>query len=111
MKKLLIFFVLITAISAIGCGGADTNSNKPSGDSKPALPGETVYISHCKLCHGSKGDLGISGAANLKISLLSIDEVKNVVTNGRKAMPAWGKQLSAEQIQQVSEYVITFRNQ
>lgn len=111
MKKLLIFLAAVLPLFTMGCGGTDTTETSPTHEEKPMLPGQSVYISHCKLCHGSKGDLGISGAANLKISLLSVDEIKNVVTNGRKAMPAWGKQLKPEEIQAVSEYVITLRQQ
>ena len=45
-------------------------------------PGEEVYVKHCKLCHGSSGDLGLSGAANLKISVLNNAEIMTVVSDG-----------------------------
>ena len=57
-------------------------------------PGEEVYVKHCKLCHGSSGDLGLSGAANLKISVLNNAEIMTVVSDGRKAMPGWKAQLT-----------------
>lgn len=72
-------------------------------------PEQVVYVKHCKLCHGAKGDLGLSGAANLKTSVLSIEEVKQVVTNGRNAMPAWGQQLPPNEIELVASYVMTLR--
>ena len=77
---------------------------------KTMTPGEEVYVKHCKLCHGASGDLGLSGAANLKISVLNNAEVVTVVTEGRKAMPAWKAQLTPTQINDVAAYVITLRN-
>jgi len=109
MKKLLIFLWVSAAAALLGCGG--TSSAEPYGNmpEKEMLPGQITFIQHCKLCHGANGDLGLSGAANLKISVLTKEEVAQVVTNGRKAMPAWGQQLTPEQINQVSEYVLSLR--
>lgn len=107
MKKLLIFFVsaAVTILSA-----CNTDTSKPTDKpQKEVSPEEVVYIKHCKLCHGSKGDLGLSGASNLTISALTLDEVKQVVTNGRNAMPAWGQQLPPQEIDMVSAYVMTLR--
>lgn len=109
MKKVLIFFAVITTLVVAGCGGSTSAEPAASKSKEPMLPGQVVFVQHCKLCHGAKGDLGLSGAANLKISLLTQDEIKHVVTNGRKAMPAWGQQLTPEQINQVSEYVLSLR--
>ena len=72
-------------------------------------PGQTVFTKNCRLCHGTDGTLGLSGAANLSITALNLEEIKNVVINGRKAMPSWKAQLSEEQIQQVAEYVLTLK--
>ncbi len=87
----------------------NSSNNQSSEELKNQPPGKEVYTKSCRLCHGTDGGLGLSGAANLKMSALSVDEIKTVVENGRKGMPAWKAQLSAEQIQQVSEYVITLR--
>lgn len=84
------------------------NGNQPI--VKTMTPGEEVYVKHCKLCHGASGDLGLSGAANLKISVLNNAEIVTVVTDGRKAMPAWKAQLTPTQINDVAAYVITLRN-
>jgi len=106
MKKLLIF-LSITGVLIAGCGGDKGSSG--SAEEKPMQPGELVYIQHCKLCHGTKGDLGLSGAANLKISVLNSTETHEVIANGRNAMPAWKQQLSPEQVNQVTEYVMRLR--
>ncbi len=107
MKKLLIFFVIISAISFASC--SQSEHSNPSTPAAVVTPGELVYTKHCKLCHGSKGDLGLSGAANLKISALNVGEITQVVTEGRKAMPAWKTQLTPEEIQLVANYVVTLR--
>jgi hypothetical protein len=54
--------------------------------------------------------LGLSGAANLKISVLNNAEIITVVSDGRKAMPGWKAQLTPTQINDVAAYVITLRN-
>lgn len=72
-------------------------------------PGKVVFTANCRLCHGNDGTLGLSGAANLSITALNVEEIKTVVTNGRKGMPSWKEKLTPEQIQQVAEYVLTLR--
>ena len=108
MKKLLIFFVICSSVFLTNCSKPEKSSSTPT--KVAALPGEEIYTKYCKLCHGTKGDLGLSGAANLSISSLSVAEVNVVVTEGRKAMQAWKGTLTPEQIQQVSDYVMTLRN-
>lgn len=109
MKKLLIFFMAIATIVLSNCTSQPSNNgNQPI--VKTMTPGEEVYVKHCKLCHGASGDLGLSGAANLKISVLNNAEIVTVVTDGRKAMPAWKAQLTPTQINEVAAYVITLRN-
>jgi cytochrome c6 len=108
MKKLLIFFAAILMIIS-SCTKASSSDKETATADPTASPGQLVYTKHCKLCHGSKGDLGISGAANLSITLLSQEEIKQVVVNGRKGMPAWKGQLSEQEVQEVSAYVLTLK--
>lgn len=109
MKKLL-FFVCIGAVFAMAaCNGTPSAEPATYDAEKEMLPGQMVFAQYCKLCHGTKGDLGLSGAANLTLSVLNKEEITYVVINGRKAMPAWGHQLSPDQINQVAEYVLTLR--
>ncbi len=109
MKKLLIFFAVIAGFAITSC-----NSNRSDAPKTVAVtessPGKDVFTKYCRLCHGSKGDLGLSGSANLTITALSLEEIKQVVINGRKAMPAWGHQLTPQEIDEVSAYVLTLKN-
>ncbi len=107
MKKLLIFFVFCTGFLLSNCS---ENKNTDDGQNVSIdAPGKSIYIKSCRLCHGNDGNLGLSGAANLKISALNLEEIKVVVSEGRKSMPGWKNQLTPEEIQQVSEYVITLK--
>lgn len=109
MKKLLIFFAITLTTIIIGCTG--NNKHMPDNPATAeSSPGKEVYTKYCRLCHGNAGDLGLSGSANLTITVLTVDEIKLVVTNGRKAMPAWGSQLSPQQIDDVANYVLTLKN-
>lgn len=109
MKKLLIFFVFVSIIIIfVGCTN-NSSASKNKAAAKVLSPGEDVYVRYCKLCHGSTGDLGLSGAANLKISVLNTAEIATVVAEGRKSMPGWKNQLTPQQITDVSVYVQTLR--
>lgn len=109
MKKLLIFFVIFASVAIVSCNKSDNKTPKPTA-AVENIPGKDVYTKYCRLCHGSKGDLGLSGSANLTISALSLVEVKYVLVNGRNAMPAWEKQLSEQEIDEVATYVLSLRN-
>jgi len=92
----------------VACGSESTES---SSSAKPPISKEqSIYNTNCKLCHGSKGDLGVSGAANLRMSELSIEERITVITNGRNGMAAYKGILSEEQIKLVAEYTLTLHD-
>lgn len=107
MKKLLIFFVITSTLIIASCSGNSESAEEKI--SSTDHPGKSVYMKSCRLCHGSEGTLGLSGAANLSISALNIEEIKVVVSEGRKSMPGWKGQLTPQEIQQVSEYVLTLK--
>lgn len=68
-----------------------------------------VYNTNCTMCHGRKGDLGMSGAKDLAASTLSREEVIALVTDGKGAMMPYGKTLSKKQIEAVADHVLTLR--
>ena len=109
MKKLLIFFVICTAFISFNCS-QDAPAENTEMVKVPELPGKVVYVKTCRLCHGNDGSLGLSGAANLKITMLNVEQIKTVVIEGRKGMPSWKGQLTPAEIQQVAEYVVTLKN-
>ncbi|MBS1652418.1 MAG: cytochrome c [Bacteroidetes bacterium] len=65
----------------------------------------SIYKSNCALCHGDNGKLGASGAKDLSLTTLSNEDIKNIILQGKGAMPA--AQVNAEQAQAVAEYVLS----
>jgi uncharacterized membrane protein SirB2 len=59
----------------------------------------------CDKCHGEDGNLGYSGATLLSASSLDDNQVKSVVMNGRKNMPAYGKYFTPEELNNLAVYV------
>jgi mono/diheme cytochrome c family protein len=51
--------------------------------------------------------MAASGAYNLKVSELSVEERVAVITNGRNAMTAFEALLDADEIKAVAEYTLT----
>ncbi len=73
--------------------------------------GKKVFESNCIGCHGSDGKLGLSGAKDLTLSQLSFDEQLEVVRKGKNTMMAYEKLLNEEQIQAVTEFVHSLKQQ
>lgn len=73
--------------------------------------GKKVFESYCISCHGSDGKLGLSGSKDLTVSLLSFDEQLEIVRKGKNSMIAYEKILTDEQIQAVTEYVHSMKQQ
>ena len=68
---------------------------------------QTIFVQQCATCHGEDGTTGISGAANLGESKLSLNDRKQVIINGRGLMPGFGEQLSEQEIYGLAAYTLT----
>jgi mono/diheme cytochrome c family protein len=97
--------LVLTASILFACNESTPSSPSP----KKAIPlGEELYLSHCASCHGEKGDLGVSGAKNLKTTSLSLKEIKQMIKTGKNAMPSFSGVLgSTDRIDSVAAYVNT----
>lgn len=87
------------------------------------LPGRTIYLSHCALCHGpeGKGDGRMEALIrnpppyNLTQSTRPASYLKNIITNGgaslsRSAqMPVWKDELTSAEIEALAIYLLTLR--
>ena len=106
MRIFLIVAALITSILVMGAkiSGSAAMSNTPS-----AVDGKKIYKQYCVTCHGIYGDMGASGAANLTISKLKLNERIEVITNGRKAMASFKALLDKEKIKAVAQYTMTLK--
>ena len=69
-----------------------------------------MYDLNCSTCHGPKGN-GIGDVPKIvgSTSILEGDYDRTVIAQGRNKMPSFGKKLTAEQINEIVDYVATFR--
>ena len=75
----------------------------------PVLPGQVLFQKNCVRCHGANGKRGLNGAHDLTKSNLNAFGRTYLVTNGLGKMPAFGKKLTAAEVQQVVAYSLTLR--
>jgi cytochrome c6 len=72
-----------------------------------------LFKSKCVLCHGEDGSGNTPSGKALKAKDLRSDEtqkksgpeITEVITKGRKTMPAFGQNLKPDQIQQLVAYI------
>lgn len=88
MRKIIT--VLTLTILLAGCGTSEDKNTATKETVSDAEPGELVYKQTCISCHGE--DLSGRGSSAKDLShigsKLSEEEIKNVVINGRRSMPA-----------------------
>lgn len=106
-NKILAALSLLLITGAFGLGEA---YHKKKGIAKDvstteiaATDGKALYEINCKLCHGSDGKLGASGAKDLAITELDVTSIKEIILNGKGVMPA--SQVNEEQAEAIAEYV------
>jgi len=93
----------VTLVAA--CSGSTSSPAAPSDD--PVLvEGQQIYSQNCASCHGASGQGGYGAklAGTVTVKYPNIDDQIAVITNGKGAMPAFSKKLSAEQITAVTRY-------
>jgi cytochrome c6 len=103
MQKLLILtlvmFLLLTSIFTPSASAADTAN------------GAQIFNIHCAGCHINGGNI-IRRGKTLKAKALkkngmdSIEAIASIVTNGKNNMSAYKDRLTAQEIQDVSAYVL-----
>jgi len=116
MKKYLIFGCIVLFIWACNSAEQEPNVSGSTTDGAPtastekapkAVNGEKIYKQYCVTCHGLYGDMGASGAYNLTVSELSLEERIAVIKNGRNTMSSFDPLLEDEEIKAVAEYTQT----
>ena len=71
--------------------------------------GKLIYGQVCSACHGMDGKLGISGAKDLSISVLSSTEINKTISEGKGLMQEYKDILSEQDIASVAAYVESLR--
>lgn len=94
-----------------GCLGCSDNSEASySSKNKTESPKE-LFLLHCAACHGEKGDLGVSGAKNLRTSSLRSVEIRKIIYEGKNGMPSFkGILTEKQQVDSLVNYVMTLRD-
>ena len=95
------------AIAVAACSAATTVFVPPPDESyapEIVAAGEDVHLRTCAVCHGRDGGGGAGPNIRQVWERLSIDEHTQVIIDGRKAMPAFGRNLTAEDIAAVVAY-------
>lgn len=91
----------LAVVMLFSCAGAGADS---TGEGGRASTGERLYRSHCTLCHGGDGKLGINGAKDLTASVLTRAQMIAQVSTGKGAMAAYKNVLTAKEIEAVVDY-------
>ena len=101
-----ILCLLLTAYCLLMCS-CGNNSPKRAPAVKSA--GASLFESNCTSCHGSDGKLCMLGAKDLSISVMTKDEMMEIITNGKNTMTPFGNILSKEDVGTVADHVQTLK--
>ncbi len=97
-------FIFCSLLLSLAC-----NRQQPPKSGNTTLPGYSIYQKYCTVCHGTDGKYGFGGAKDLSASALDKAVVQQIVAKGKGAMTPYESVLSADQIAEVSDYVLTLR--
>jgi mono/diheme cytochrome c family protein len=86
-----------------GTPSTSTTQPSPTAPASTAADGKSVYDKNCAGCHGAGGSGGSAQALNSETR--PINEVADVVKNGKGSMPGFSGTLNSAEIQAVSQYV------
>lgn len=102
MKSLFVFTLSLVLLTA--CGGGHESPKTPQ-----AINASDLYLTRCAGCHGTDGNLQLSGAKALPASTLKKEDIVNQIKMGKGNMPPFDGRLSEAEIAALADYVITFR--
>ncbi len=114
-NKVLAFIAVALIVASYGL--AEVNKKEKTGAkidtttiTDPIVAGKLIYVNKCQQCHGEIGNGGGSGAKDLSLTQLTLDEQKVMVRNGKNAMPGFKEDvLSDADIDAVLQYVATLK--
>lgn len=104
-NKALAFIAVFLLVMSYGL--AEMHKKSMAGKTT-AASGQSIYTETCFKCHGADGKLGVNGAKDLSITLLSAEEQRVIIINGKGAMSGY-KDLTAAQLDSVVQYIATLK--
>lgn len=69
-----------------------------AGFAQSPLTADSVYAKNCAKCHGKTAEGRHFGGPSLVETKLSLEDLKNIITNGKGHMPKFQGKLTDEQI-------------
>ncbi len=107
-KKVLAILAFLMLISTYGIAEM-LKFHKPVGTpTGQTVSAAELFKHNCQRCHGAKGNLSSSGAADLTLSTLDGGALKTILQNGRNKMPSFSA-LSDEERDALATYIQTLR--
>lgn len=102
MSKKIIYVLLYSAVAFLFslCFEACSEEAKAAGP----VDAQAVFVKRCATCHGSEGNLQMSGAKKLTESVLASEEIKNQIIHGRGGMPPFESMLTVQEIDALTQY-------
>jgi mono/diheme cytochrome c family protein len=97
-------FLILLSVIVFSC-----NNQKSNSSDNESLKGKEYYLKLCASCHGKKGNLKLSKAADLTVSYLSSEDIFTIIKSGKGTMPSFSRFLSDDQILLVTEYCLSLR--
>lgn len=88
-------------------GGGGPGRGGRGGPVAATATGAEIYQQKCQGCHGDKGQ-GARGPSLQRVANRPAAQLAKIVHDGHDRMPAFGKQLTADQITKVVAYVKQF---
>ena len=71
--------------------------------------GQALFSAQCAVCHGVDGTLELSGAKNLKESVVEDDYIVDIINNGKNTMPKMKGLYSDEEMAALEAYIKILR--
>ena len=105
-KVCRIFSLLLSGVLLASCGSEPKDISHIG-----EIDGQKIYQKYCTVCHGSKGDLGVSDAADLTVSVKTRDEKIYIVTNGSESgkMTSYKGILAEREVEAIVDYIETLK--
>ena len=110
MKKFWLVAVGVLLMAALGTAYAQEGQDGgEQGDNLAAIRGAAVFAEFCQACHGPQGEAIGTGAAFAAVTYHE-DTTSGIIQQGGEIMPAYGKLLSEEQLNDVLAYLETWKS-
>lgn len=95
----------LSAVVLASCGGK-TEKSKPEAQ----FTGEDLFIQRCASCHGVDGGLQASLSPDLRVSILTAEQILKAIDQGGNGMPAFKTIIeSSKEKKKIVDHVLTLR--